>query len=300
MAWSTAGRQYAPRANCRAGARTSRLVEVREVRQVVAGLEHGRVHQWGQVRVLARLDGLECRLDGFFLRGASSAAIHHGALRGLSAAYLAILELEDQLDLVAGNLLVDYLRGDPALGGVGLPCPRARLENVRHVGCRRSRSSTVVLSRQMSGSNPLASQAGLNSRIPRGRGLWRQRASRCLHCEGSIAGGEGCGAGRGRGNIGRWRSSQTCGGQLSTCANITPPTAQARDQSTAMSLWAPHRHPSVLHTNHTNVMPCSSPSTSPIRLKHVCFDSSHSIQSSQRDSRYLVHRHRHGSSQTSE
>ena len=41
---------------------------MRQVGQVVAGLEHGRVHQRGQIRVVARLDAIERRLDRLFLR----------------------------------------------------------------------------------------------------------------------------------------------------------------------------------------------------------------------------------------
>jgi hypothetical protein len=53
-----------------------------------------------------------------------------------SSAYLAILQLEDQLHLVALDLLVDDLGGDPAVGGVGLPCPGAVLVDVCHGGGR--------------------------------------------------------------------------------------------------------------------------------------------------------------------
>jgi hypothetical protein len=110
-----------------------------QVGQVVAGFEHGRIHQRGQIRVVARLDGEQRRLDSFFLRGASSVGL---SLVGISAVgggwweYLAILKLEHQLHLVALDLLLDDLRGDPAVGGVGLPCPGAVLVDVCHVGGR--------------------------------------------------------------------------------------------------------------------------------------------------------------------
>ncbi len=48
--------------------------------------------------------------------------------------YLAIFQLEDQLDLVSSNLLVGQLGGDPALGGVWLPCPGADIIDVCHSG----------------------------------------------------------------------------------------------------------------------------------------------------------------------
>ena len=49
--------------------------------------------------------------------------------------HLAVLQLEDQLDLVAVDLLLRDLRGHPALGRVGLPCPRPNVVDVRHAGC---------------------------------------------------------------------------------------------------------------------------------------------------------------------
>jgi hypothetical protein len=51
-------------------------------------------------------------------------------------AYLAILKLEDQLHLVALNLLLNHLGGDPAVGDVWLPCPGAVLVDVCHGGGR--------------------------------------------------------------------------------------------------------------------------------------------------------------------
>lgn len=39
-----------------------------QIGQVVAGLEHGRVHERGQVGVVARLDSDQRGLDGFFLQ----------------------------------------------------------------------------------------------------------------------------------------------------------------------------------------------------------------------------------------
>ena len=141
MAWSTACCQYAcvPFAGS-SRERTSGLVQMGQIGQVVAGLEHGRVHQRGQVRVIAGLDGRQRRHDGFFLASSVSLLFHgHSCtahlLLGL-AAYLAILELEDQLHLVALDLLVDDLGGDPAVGGVWLPCPGAVLVDVCHVGGR--------------------------------------------------------------------------------------------------------------------------------------------------------------------
>jgi hypothetical protein len=55
--------------------RTSRLVQVGQVREVVAGLEHGRVHQRRQVRVVARLDAIDRGLDRLGLRSASSVGV---------------------------------------------------------------------------------------------------------------------------------------------------------------------------------------------------------------------------------
>lgn len=49
-------------------------------------------------------------------------------------AYLAILQLKDQLHFVAGNLLVRDLGGHPALGGVWLPGPGADVVDVCHGG----------------------------------------------------------------------------------------------------------------------------------------------------------------------
>jgi hypothetical protein len=49
-------------------------------------------------------------------------------------AYLAILKLEDQLHLVALDLLLDNLGGNPAVGRVGLPRPGAIFVNVCHGG----------------------------------------------------------------------------------------------------------------------------------------------------------------------
>lgn len=105
---------------------------MREVREIVAGLEHGRVHQRRQVRVVARLDGQDGRLDGFGLRSASSASMPQPVAS--AGTHLAILELEDQLYFVPRNLLLRDLRGDPALGRVWLPCPRADVVDVRHGG----------------------------------------------------------------------------------------------------------------------------------------------------------------------
>jgi hypothetical protein len=51
-------------------------------------------------------------------------------------AYLAILKLEHQLHLVALDLLLNDLGGNPAVGWVGLPCPGAVLVDVCHVGGR--------------------------------------------------------------------------------------------------------------------------------------------------------------------
>jgi hypothetical protein len=51
---------------------------------------------------------------------------------GVVGTYLAIFDIEDQLHFVALYLLVCDRRGHPALGDIGLPCPRADLENVRH------------------------------------------------------------------------------------------------------------------------------------------------------------------------
>ncbi len=42
---------------------TSRFIKVGKIGQVVAGLEHGRVHQWRQGRVVALVEGLGRDLD---------------------------------------------------------------------------------------------------------------------------------------------------------------------------------------------------------------------------------------------
>jgi len=89
-----------------------------QVSQVVTGLEHGRVHQRGKIGVVARLDGIQGRFDGPGLGTTLSAVASRGCVAVAGGAYLAILELEDELDLVVGNLLVDDLGGDPALGCV--------------------------------------------------------------------------------------------------------------------------------------------------------------------------------------
>jgi hypothetical protein len=41
---------------------------MRQIGEIVAGLEHGGVHQGGQVRVIARLDGEQRRLNGLGLQ----------------------------------------------------------------------------------------------------------------------------------------------------------------------------------------------------------------------------------------
>jgi hypothetical protein len=60
-------------------------------------------------------------------------------------AYLAILKLEDQLHLVALDLLLDDLGGDPAVGDVWLPCPGAVLVDVCHGSGRVPRPLVVVV-----------------------------------------------------------------------------------------------------------------------------------------------------------
>jgi hypothetical protein len=61
------------------------------------------------------------------------------------SAYLAILKLEDQLHLVALDLLLDDLGGDPAVGDVWLPCPGAVLVDVCHDGGRVPRTLVVLV-----------------------------------------------------------------------------------------------------------------------------------------------------------
>ena len=61
-------------------------------------------------------------------------------------AYLSALQLEDQLHLVAVDLLVRDLRGHPAFGRVWLPCPRPNVVDVCH-------------GRRVCGSPPLNSTA---------------------------------------------------------------------------------------------------------------------------------------------
>jgi len=51
-------------------------------------------------------------------------------------AYLAILELEQQEDLGALDRFLDHFRGDPAVGGIGLPCSCADIVRFRHCGRR--------------------------------------------------------------------------------------------------------------------------------------------------------------------
>lgn len=72
---------------------------------------------------------------------------------GKERAYLAILKLEDQRHFVAINLLVYDFGGNPALGGVWLPCPGARLENVSHDGWESVVVPHTVLA-VLSGSKP--------------------------------------------------------------------------------------------------------------------------------------------------
>lgn len=48
--------------------------------------------------------------------------------------YLAAVKLKDQLDLITVDSLVDNLGRDPALGGIGLPCPRTDIVVLRHWG----------------------------------------------------------------------------------------------------------------------------------------------------------------------
>lgn len=67
----------------------------------------------------------------------------HG-LEHRRSAYLAILELKHQLDLVPIDLLVRHLRGNPALGRVWLPRTGADFVNVRH-GARRVSAFLVAI-----------------------------------------------------------------------------------------------------------------------------------------------------------
>jgi hypothetical protein len=71
----------------------------------------------------------------FFCRGIVSCALPRGPVCW-AWAYLAILELKHQRHLVALDLLVDDLGGDPAVGRVRLPCPGAVLVDVCHDGGR--------------------------------------------------------------------------------------------------------------------------------------------------------------------
>jgi hypothetical protein len=48
--------------------------------------------------------------------------------------YLAIFEREDQSDFVSVDTFLGDLTGDPALGGIGLPAPRADGILMRHGG----------------------------------------------------------------------------------------------------------------------------------------------------------------------
>ena len=52
---------------------------MRQVGKIVAGLEHGGVHQRGQVGVVARLDGQQCRLDGLGLGIVSGEGVRRAA-----------------------------------------------------------------------------------------------------------------------------------------------------------------------------------------------------------------------------
>ena len=58
----------------RGAGRTSGLVEMGQVGEVVAGLEHGGVHQGRQVGIVARLDGIQRRLDRLGLHRTWSAS----------------------------------------------------------------------------------------------------------------------------------------------------------------------------------------------------------------------------------
>jgi hypothetical protein len=110
-----------------------------------------------------------------------------------TAAYLAILELEDQRHLVAGNLLVDDLGGDPAVGRVGLPCPRARLVDVCHVGGAVPRP-LVLGGAALSGSKcvRVAAAGGPARGGWGGRGWWSAQRANSLHSQRAMHGSEEC------------------------------------------------------------------------------------------------------------
>lgn len=101
---------------------------MRKVGQVIAGLEHGWVHQRGQGVVTALLQGGEGELNHFFLWLLCQWLAVRGRSRAvLGAAYLAILQLEGQDDIVAIYLFLCDLGRNPALGGIGLPRPGANI-----------------------------------------------------------------------------------------------------------------------------------------------------------------------------
>lgn len=112
-----------------------------QVGQVIASLEHGRVHQRRQSVVLACDEGILGDCDRFLLyTNAMSASPRQNARAqtGQGQTYLAILELEDERGLTAVDGLADELRGYPALGSIGLPGSRANIVSGRHGGATHS------------------------------------------------------------------------------------------------------------------------------------------------------------------
>jgi hypothetical protein len=125
-------------------------------------------------RLLYNVPAAVCRLPAAICSLLSALCRLHSAI-----AYLAILQLEDELDLVALNLLVDKLRGHPAVGRVGLPGPGAIFVDVCHVGRRVPRPLSLCGSASQGPRVP-ASGSG---RRPSSRMSVRPLVVRCSACK---------------------------------------------------------------------------------------------------------------------
>ena len=102
--------------------------------------------------------------------------------------YLAIFQSEDQRHLIPRNLLVRHLGGNPALGGVGLPCAGADVVDVSHGGQLQASSPAWSMSSKwrcgISGSKAAPCKEGrgggwstLSSRYKCGRWLCCREAT---------------------------------------------------------------------------------------------------------------------------
>jgi hypothetical protein len=116
------------------GCPTGRLVEVGEVGQVVASLEHRRVHQRRQLGRVVSPEVLDGDLDrlGLYTSPQSAIEIRRGGYPPSRASYLAIFQVKDERDLVAVHRLLGNLGRNPALGDIGLPGPRPDIIALRH------------------------------------------------------------------------------------------------------------------------------------------------------------------------